>query len=194
MYDDGTFTPIDFPGATSTSPIGINDNGQIVGWYTTGTRSGNFLYSGGVYTALAIPGLVYGINDAGQIVGIYGTLQGTTQGFLLTGDSYTTISYPGAYQTFAYGLNDNGQVVGQYQSSFNGDDYGFLYSAGSYITIDPGTETQPTGINDLGQITGGAGHLGFIATPVPAPEPSSFSLVSLCSGLLASLFLRNRPV
>jgi probable HAF family extracellular repeat protein len=31
LLDDGTFTQINFPGATATSAAGINDRGQIVG-------------------------------------------------------------------------------------------------------------------------------------------------------------------
>jgi probable HAF family extracellular repeat protein len=64
------------PGATT--PQGINDAGQIVGWYSDATGTHGFLLSGGIYTTLNDPLALngantqaYGINDLGQIVGTY---------------------------------------------------------------------------------------------------------------------------
>jgi probable HAF family extracellular repeat protein len=37
------FTPIDFPGASATFASGINNSGQIVGWYTDETGTHGFL-------------------------------------------------------------------------------------------------------------------------------------------------------
>ena len=33
MYDNGTFTPIEFPAADQTHITGFNNNSQILGWY-----------------------------------------------------------------------------------------------------------------------------------------------------------------
>ena len=45
------FTPIDVPGSTSSPVFGINDAGQMVGWYSAlGSTLHGFLYSGGVFT------------------------------------------------------------------------------------------------------------------------------------------------
>ena len=55
---------------------GINDSGSIVGRYRleSGEYHG-FLYSGGVFTTIAVPGAAYtfpvGINDSGSIVGAW---------------------------------------------------------------------------------------------------------------------------
>ncbi len=72
--------------------------------------------------------------------------------------------------TEAFGINDAGQIVGVYEDS-SGTFHGFLYSGGTYITLnDPlgtGATTYATGINDAGQIVGyyddssGAEH-GFL--------------------------------
>jgi probable HAF family extracellular repeat protein len=89
LYSNGTFTPIDDPlaasnrhnGADGTIAQGINDAGQVVGYYTdaNGVAHG-FLYSNGNYVTVdASPSTVgldegtylSGINDAGQIVGNY---------------------------------------------------------------------------------------------------------------------------
>ena len=58
--------------------------------------------------------------------------------------------------TFANGINDNGQIVG-YSNYANAagivGQHGFLYSGGSFTTLDDpaakasGTSTFPTGIN-----------------------------------------------
>src|SRR5271165_7071038 len=79
---------------------------------------------------------------------------------------YTTLNDPlGITQystrTIAYGINDAGQVVGEYiDNALNTN--GFLYSGGSYTTIDDplaapiggDTITIAEGINDAGQIVG----------------------------------------
>jgi probable HAF family extracellular repeat protein len=90
-----TFNTFDDPSALTgtTYAYGINDTGQIVGWYYDGSGNGGnhgFLLSGGTYTTLDYPGAIsphgtsatwaYGINDLGQIVGT--TWQGANS-FLL---------------------------------------------------------------------------------------------------------------
>jgi probable HAF family extracellular repeat protein len=69
------YTALDDPMGNFTEANGINDNGQIVGYYQD-SSGGGFLYSGGSYTTLTdplAPNATYarGINDAGQIVGFY---------------------------------------------------------------------------------------------------------------------------
>src|SRR4051794_21794055 len=58
-----------------------------------------FLYSGGSFTTIEVPGayLTYanGINDVGQIVGGFADSTGF-HGFLDSGGSFTTIDLPGA--------------------------------------------------------------------------------------------------
>lgn len=78
-------TPINVPGALdpdsgpglpeflSTYAFGINNRGQIVGWYPNTHGSSGFLYSGGSFTPINDPEAslyttALGINDRGQIV------------------------------------------------------------------------------------------------------------------------------
>jgi probable HAF family extracellular repeat protein len=176
----GIYTTIDF-GTASTIAAGINDLGQIVGSYDAqgagGATADGFLYSGGIFTTLAIPGAIFtvptGINDLGQIVGHY-ILPGSNfaHGFLYSGGVFTTIDDPlaisGHGSSNAVGINDLGQIVGFYTDNSGGfPPHGFLYSNGVYTTIDnPGAPfTELHGINDLGQIVGN----DFIATPIPNP-------------------------
>jgi len=69
-------------------------------------------------------------------------------------------------------LNSKGNVVGMYQVVAGGPSYPFVFSAGSFETLDvPGAVNGAAhGINSKGQIVGyfdtpeGVRH-GFIATP-----------------------------
>ena len=87
-YKNGQFTTIAVPGAVGTSPIGINDNGVISGWYLTNSTPfyNGFTLSNGVYTTIIVPGAVktyvYGINNGGQVVGTYEDSQGIFHGFI----------------------------------------------------------------------------------------------------------------
>jgi probable HAF family extracellular repeat protein len=60
-YSHGTYTPIEFPGAIGTVPLGINDKGQITGYYEIGSSKGitadySFAHSDGEYTTINPPG------------------------------------------------------------------------------------------------------------------------------------------
>lgn len=106
LYSNGSFTTIDYPGIScppvtalldcGTWPQGINNNGQIVGYYMVPVLLPNggvltthgFLEDGGVFTTIDHPGsplitFVWGINDIGQIAGYYEGAGGP-KGFLGT--------------------------------------------------------------------------------------------------------------
>jgi len=76
--DEGTFTTIDVPGALFTSASGINNDGQVVGFYITDDEEGEshgFLLDEGTFTTIDVPDgestIAWGINDRLQIVGFY---------------------------------------------------------------------------------------------------------------------------
>jgi hypothetical protein len=73
LYSGGVFTTIDVPGGNATLANGINDAGQIAGYYVDSSGEHGFLDSSGVFTAIDAPGAYqtypHGINGAGQIVG-----------------------------------------------------------------------------------------------------------------------------
>jgi hypothetical protein len=73
--------------AMLTIPFGINNAGQMVGYFQGPIGDQGFLKSGDTYSIIAVPGGTdtkpYGINNAGQIVGTFlGTA--TYQGFVAT--------------------------------------------------------------------------------------------------------------
>jgi probable HAF family extracellular repeat protein len=88
LLSDGTYTHIFKPGSAYTEAYGINDSGQIVGYYSDGTREHGFLLDNGIYTTIDPPGSLrteaLGINDLGQIVGTYMDAGGNYHGFLAT--------------------------------------------------------------------------------------------------------------
>ena len=76
--------------------------------------------------------------------------------------TYTTLDDPSANNnTQAFGINASGQIVGEYIDASN-HTHGFLYSNGTYTTLDDPSAsatggTVALGINDLGQIVGNYG-------------------------------------
>jgi probable HAF family extracellular repeat protein len=154
----GAFTEIDAPGATgaclgnqaltsapgvwcigaATHAFGINDAGQIVGFFVDaggGKIHGYLRTAEGAFTTIDVPGatatVALGINGAGEIVGyfIVGIFVGAGvkgHGFLRTaGGAFTTIDAPGATVTFASGINGAGQIVGLFRDA-DGKDHGFV--------------------------------------------------------------------
>ncbi len=158
------FNSVTSPGSSSSQQAGgINDFGQIVGYYTD--SNGNYQGyrdSGGIFTQIQVPfpgatgTLPEAINNSGEIVGPW-LINGDyyAQGFELKGGVYTSIGYPDAAWTVPFNINSKGDVVGLYNDSA-GVDHGFLLSEGTYTSIDfPGAiETVAFGINDGGAIVG----------------------------------------
>ncbi len=155
---------------TDTIANGINDAGQIVGYFYNGTGEHGFLDSGGTFTQIDAPGATdtgaSGINDAGQIVGNFFNSTGE-HGFLDSGGTFTQIGVPGATVTDVAGINDAGQIVGSFSNGTVMPYHGFLDSGGTFTQIDaPGADfTQADGINDAGQIVGYATVAGGIGDP-----------------------------
>ncbi len=89
---NGEVTTFRFPGAVRTYPSGINDFGEIVGYYQgTDAPQHGFIYRNNVFTSFDEPsaGSFLGtqtgnINNAGQIVGTFTDASGRIQGFLAT--------------------------------------------------------------------------------------------------------------
>jgi probable HAF family extracellular repeat protein len=196
-----------------TYAYGINNLGEVVGYYTNNSNPNGFVYSNGTYISFNDPlgsagTWARGINDKQQVVGYYVDVNGKTHGFeynISNGGSYASLDDPlGTEGTFATGINNAGQIVGYYFDS-NGLNHGFLYSGGSYVTIDdPAGQlgTSANGINNLGQIVGSyvdvAGNThGFRAStetpPAVTPVSSNVSATHGQSFAASSLFTASDP-
>jgi uncharacterized membrane protein len=176
LYEKGKFTDIPGPtGATSSAAFGINDAGDIVGYYDDSNGSHGFLLKGNQYTPLDVPGATFtfalGINGRGDIVLSWENSSGVTESSLYNGKVYKTINVPGAADSFAEDLNNEGDIVYGWFDSTN-KRHGALRHSGKYYKFnDPkGTQTFGSGINDRHLIVGeyqakGNGpSMGFKAT------------------------------
>jgi probable HAF family extracellular repeat protein len=96
----------------------INNLGHIVGCYSLCSRG--FLYSGGAFTSIDVPGAIVtqarSINDRGQIVGVYSSDGETVRGFAYDGVTFTSIDVTGAVVTDVFRINNLGEIVGFYVS------------------------------------------------------------------------------
>jgi parallel beta-helix repeat protein/probable HAF family extracellular repeat protein len=138
---------IDYPGAVNTRATGINDAGDIVGFYADAAQKTHaFLLKQGKFTSLDFAGSTAtqasAINSAGDIAGYYMYDDGLQHSFLYSAGTFTKIDVPGANFTGALGLNDNREVVGHTQ--FPGESMkGFLWKQGQYSVFTyPETNTM----------------------------------------------------
>ncbi|MHC5825932.1 MAG: hypothetical protein ACYT04_61280, partial [Nostoc sp.] len=143
IYQGGNYTTLNYPNAFYTYLSGINNHGEIVGYYYSFDSNDNslsaasFIYQNGNYTVLNDPSAeALAINDRGQIAGIYYDVNGNTDGFVYQGGTYTIVNYPGAILTEVYGINDRGEIVGYYENA-NGNISGF--TAEVKAVSEPGT-------------------------------------------------------
>jgi hypothetical protein len=122
----GTFTPVTPPYATNVTAAGINDSGDIAGYYFSGNENVGFLEKDGAYTALYGPGALStmptGVNAHDAIAGSYLDSDNKSHGFLLqnplNGPQWTSIDAPqGTYGTYLNGINDRLNMVGYYVDS-----------------------------------------------------------------------------
>ena len=203
----GQYTLLDFPGATLTEAVGINDDGQVVGDYRDSEgRFHGFFWDAGLFLTIDVPfpeatlTAPNGINNVGQIVGFYFDNNvtemfpnGHPHGFLYDNGVFSSFNVPGASVTLPVDINDHGQIVGLYV----GNDmvaHSFLLEEGRLTTFElpfPGVIlTDISGINNRGQIVGRylesnpgdavnpfLNH-GFIATPESEPKSKAQLLVS----------------
>jgi uncharacterized membrane protein len=162
VYRDGKFTDIPGPvGATGSAAQGVNDAGDIVGYYydSAGVPHG-FLLKGKTYTTLDVPGALgtfaAGINNQGSIVLYWNDSQNVAESSLYDGKTYKKINVPGAAQTLAFGINAAGDVIYEWLDS-GGLDHAALLSGGKYYKFDhpESVQTYGGGINDGRVIVGG---------------------------------------
>jgi hypothetical protein len=157
---DYIYSSPDYPGTMFTMTYGINDAGELAGYYGDASGGGHgFTLGGTTYSSIDYPGasftIAYGINNTGIVVGFYEDANGGGHGFTLGGTTYTAIDYPGASFTIAYGINNAGTIVGFYGDASYAY-HGFSLSGGTYTSFDyPNASlTIAYGINTAGTIAG----------------------------------------
>ncbi len=139
LLTNGVFTTYSYLNTSfgSTAFMDINNAGQIVGdFYPNGAVPMDFLFEGGSFSTISIPGSLYatvnGINNSGVIIGSASLSPFSDhQVFLLAGGTFSFVNIYGLFSA----INDAGQIVG-------GTAEGFLLSNGAISDIDfPGSST-----------------------------------------------------
>jgi len=192
LLSEGVVTTLDFPGASDTLALGINESGTVVGYWDLLDANGNlvaahgFKWKDGVFTEADFPGsadtFVFGINARGDLVGVWdaGLTSPISHGFVCPkGRQCFSFDVPvaGATLTQADDINAHGEIAGVYLD-VNGVAHAFLIAGANFTSFDfPGaTDTLAFGINSAGQIVGrydvGDGSIhGFLAQPPRKGKP-----------------------
>jgi hypothetical protein len=159
--------------------LGINDEGQIAGYF----GSGNAGHPNNGYAISApyaqvdfggenFPGSaqtqITGLNDAGISVGFFSTQNGATPaddntfGFWREDGRYHEVNYPTKNNSKPpvnqlLGINDTGTAVGFYTDSA-GNAHGYVYNIGTrrfkLVTVPGATSLTATAINNKGTVAG----------------------------------------
>ena len=121
-----TFTSIVDPSnSTFTQALGINNGGTIVGYGNLTTNDGFQLTLPAIpanFTRQNVPGAdggtqVTGISGTGTTVGFSVTAAGTNNGFVHTGNTFTTVNNPGTAYNQLLGINNGGSTAVGYSST-----------------------------------------------------------------------------
>jgi len=175
------FTTLDNPNEstifTSTFAEGINNIGEVVGYYYGDGTAGNWLgftYQYEKYSTQNIPSsyqtFAQGVNVRGQVVGWYNE-NNVDYAYIYHNGTYTTLQPLSTLYNFAEGINAKGDIVGYYQSGASGGgliSHGFLHigpdTGGYYLTIDDPLANYPTNSNGTanGTVAKGTNSAGAI--------------------------------
>lgn len=159
----GMFSFIYIAGSIDVSPVGIDDNGELVGsvdYGSTDRNSGLIRSPQGSLTLFNVPGadatFPTAINGPGDIAGNV-TIDNVSSAFIrFRNGQYLTFSIPGTTGTYAVGINNSGEVAGNWDDDL-GNPHGFLREpSGAVIKFDVPDViyTQAVGIDAAGDVVG----------------------------------------
>ncbi|HLK34742.1 MAG TPA: hypothetical protein VKT29_16725 [Terriglobales bacterium] len=143
-----TFTTFAVRNSTYTDAIGINERGDVAGYYgvpSTSLFQGFLRVASGEITTISYPGqsvtTAYGLNRFRVVAGTYAT--GSSGGFLFRQGTYKSIIIEGQ-STGVNDINDYGYYAGSYGSPRSA---GFIASPSGQITTLNYPGAYATGVN-----------------------------------------------
>jgi hypothetical protein len=171
-----TYARIDVPGAVSTEARGINNSGEVVGYYQTTTCANSdfrvptcptagFKLVNGTYVKLMVPNsvstAVMGVNDYGDLTGFYKKADGSEHGFIwYHNNTVRTIDFQP--NTVPWGINKAGIVVGGFWSTGQNGTFpggGWVWMNGTFSNMNPNNGVAPCcesvmGVSNNGILSG----------------------------------------
>jgi probable HAF family extracellular repeat protein len=144
LYANGTMTDLGNLGLSSSADA-INDQGQVVGWYSDASAQRPFLYANGRMTDLGTLGGCCGqaidVNNNGQTVG-WAYTNTTSHAFIHANGAMQDLNNllpanSGWVLHDARGINDKGQIVGQ----------GYLNGVWAVFLLTPTLPTASAGLD-----------------------------------------------
>jgi probable HAF family extracellular repeat protein len=164
IYSGGVAQDLGNLGGTHTTPVAINDAGQVTGNSQLADGSSHaFLYQSGVMTDLGVFSAAIGsvsqfIDGAGDVFGYDEFADGTRAGFVYTGGQLNQIPLPTSDDSFRgfAPVAPNGWAAGDFYNNNTGVTEALLYHNGvtTYLTGFGGDTTVVTGVNDIGEAVG----------------------------------------
>lgn len=168
-----TKTDISITGALPTSPVDVNDFGDLIANVLVGNTYKTVIATpeGPKFKMIPFNCLDVPTNSQASSINGQQNITGTCSNALNTkilgflryrGGRSILLDYPGADHTLAAAINDYNQIVGHYYNPLAGQSglfriHGFVWSNNKFTTLDfplPNTYTRLWGINKYGQILG----------------------------------------
>src|SRR4051794_5618695 len=107
---------------SSGQAVALNDSGETVGTLADAFGQHSFVYFNGTYTVLDVPGAsattATTVGDTGEVAGYYRDATGI-HGFVYN-NAFTTISAPGAINTFITSIDAQGGMTGYVMPTTHG--------------------------------------------------------------------------
>jgi YVTN family beta-propeller protein len=139
------FLSFDYPDSQNSGARGINNAGQITGFYRLRGGSGRH-----GFLATPIPGGTSNQNNVCLETASFSTRHGAR---------FESFDFPGSTNTQATAITPSGEIVGRYNSA-DGKQHGFVLRDGAFTSVDvPGAtfSTDAAWVNASGEIVGGYG-------------------------------------
>ncbi len=158
---DGSVTSIDVAGAVQTTVTGLNDAGEVVGYWVDTIVHGFVRSANGKITSFDAPsgnlGSMNAINIKGVVTGTYTDQAHVTHGYMRKTDgTFTTFDIASGPMVFSAAINAKGTVVGAGGYTRIGF-AGFVRSSKGTIKVINAPKSQdndPYGINKDGVVAG----------------------------------------